>query len=60
MFIYMPDLLENYQTDYMVQQTATIDLFFSFSVPTFVTTAIILYSETVDKSNTILLVLQGF
>lgn len=47
-------VLQNYQTDYMVEQYATTDLFFSFSVPTFVTAAILIYNET-NHINTVLL-----
>ena len=53
------DVLQNYQTDYMVEQNATIDLFFSFSVPTFVTAVMICYIER-NHINTVLLSLQSF
>jgi len=51
-------VIENEQTDYMVQQSATIDIFFSFSVPYFVTAAKV--ATNVDLNSTLLLWLQSF
>ena len=59
MIVVTQDVIENYQSDFMVEYSTTIDLFFNFSVPTFVTAAIVKYNET-NLSSNLLISLQSF